>query len=134
MGLSWCSWEECIGTFDEEFRIEYDGSDYYADLYSDGTWDNDDQSGGTWTWTDTGKAVWPHPVEVLGSGITNEFGNVWFSGTFDFDSIPWSIDINNPGAKIWLVLTSDIIGNEVDGFYLSGWNPTEYLFEYNVLP
>ena len=32
------------------------------------------------------------------------------------------------GAKIWLVLNDDIVGGS-----MSGWNPTEYLFEYDLI-
>lgn len=117
----------------DEFTIEYDGSSYYVDVHNDGTWegtwDNNYQSG-TWTGANTGIAVWPHPIQVLETGTTNEFDNVWFSGTFDFDSIPWSIDLNNLGAKIWLVLTEDI---SVDENYLVGWNPSAYLFETELI-
>ena len=36
------------------------------------------------------------------------------------------------GAKIWLVKSSDIqIGDETNK--MVGWNPLEYLFEYNLI-
>ena len=41
--------------------------------------------------------------------------------------------LNNPayeGAKIWLVLSSDV---DCDMAYMIGWNPTEYLFEYDLI-
>ncbi len=79
------------------------------------------------TVTDIGSAVWPHPIEILETGIVNEDGNVNIKGEFDFASIPWSIDWNE-GAKIWLVLSGNIVDDK-----LSGWNPTEYLFENNLI-
>lgn len=77
---------------------------------------------------DTGSAVWPHPIEVLGTGTANNGGNVNIAGDFNFKSLPWTIDLNAPGAKIWLVQSIDIVGGK-----LSGWNPLSYLFEYNKI-
>ncbi len=77
---------------------------------------------------DTGSAVWPHPIEILGTGTANGGGNVNIAENFDFKSIPWVIDFNAPDAKIWLVKSGDLNGDTI-----SGWNPTEYLFEYNLI-
>ena len=79
---------------------------------------------------DTGNAIWPHPIAILGEGTTNEFGNVCFNGVFDFNSIPWAIDSNSPGAKIWLVLSTDVNDQNDE---LTGWTPSEYLFENNLI-
>jgi hypothetical protein len=75
---------------------------------------------------------------VLGTGATDMDGNVHIMGSFDFSLIPHHVDTND-GAKIWLVLEDDI--EELDmqpheGFTLYkmiGWNPTEYLFEYDLI-
>ena len=73
---------------------------------------------------------WPgNGLIVLGEGTSNEYGNVWFSGTFDFESIPIESD-TNLGAKIWLVLSNDV-DEEIQK--MIGWNPTEYLFECNLI-
>jgi hypothetical protein len=34
------------------------------------------------------------------------------------------------GAKVWLVLADDLSG---DGTAMTAWNPTEYLFEANLI-
>jgi hypothetical protein len=76
---------------------------------------------------DTGSAVWSHPIDILGTGTANGGGNVNIAGDFNFKSLPWTIDLNS-GSKIWLVKSSDIVPGK-----LSGWNPTEYLFEYKLI-
>lgn len=65
------------------------------------------------------QTTWPWPINVIASGSTNTDGNLHLSGSFDFDS----------GDYIWLVLSADIVSGS-----LSGWNPTEYLFEFDVFP
>ena len=66
-------------------------------------------------------AAWPNPVTIIGSGLT--VGNdLTLSGTPDL-----GMDLTN--AKIWLVLSSDINASS----QLSGWNPTKYLYEYNLI-
>ncbi len=62
--------------------------------------------------------TWPWPVNEMASGTSNGKGNINLEGNFDIE----------PGDYIWLVLTDDIVGGS-----LSGWNPTEYLFEYDVI-
>lgn len=93
-----------------------------------GTWVSSTSQEGTFTMTVESNAVWPHPIEILGTATANDEGNVHIMGMFDFESIPWMVDINSPQSKIWLVQTEDI----VDGM-LSGWNPTEYLFESELI-
>lgn len=63
----------------------------------------------------------------LGTGIANEYGDVHITGTFNFTTIP-TLDDTNSGAKIWLVLAADH-----DGTKMIAWNPTEYLFEYDLI-
>jgi hypothetical protein len=71
---------------------------------------------------------WPGTnLSVFGNATADEYGDVHFSGSFDFSTIPNEDDENNPFAKIWLILF-----NDQDGVQMIGWNPTEYLFEYNV--
>ncbi len=71
---------------------------------------------------------WPWPVTVIDSGMTNNGGNINLAGSVDL-----GIDLGDPeedkGAKIWLVLTVDIKGED----NLTGWNPTEYLFENDLI-
>ena len=45
--------------------------------------------------------------------------------------LPDSDDANYPdGAKIWLVLSDDYDGTNTK---MTAWNPTEYLFENNLI-
>ena len=77
------------------------------------------------------QTYWPWPVTVIDSGMTNNGGNINLAGSVDLGmDLDGPVDPYNPdgGAKIWLVLTADIIGGS-----LSGWNPTEYLFENNLI-
>jgi hypothetical protein len=64
----------------------------------------------------------------LGSAIADGDGNVHIKGTVDTGDLPAEDDDNYPdGAKIWLVLSNDVAQQMV------GWNPTEYLFEHNLI-
>jgi len=74
---------------------------------------------------------WPRLIKVIASGTTNNGGNINLGGSIDLNAdLAGPADVYNPdgGAKIWLVLTDDIVGGN-----LSGWNPTEYLFENNLI-
>jgi predicted ribosomally synthesized peptide with SipW-like signal peptide len=67
-------------------------------------------------------AIWPRPVVILSSTTSDGSGNV---------SIPTtSIDLNYNllNAKVWLVKTTDLVGST-----LSGWNPTDYLFDTGLI-
>jgi predicted ribosomally synthesized peptide with SipW-like signal peptide len=68
---------------------------------------------------------WPGTgLIVLGSG-TPTGGTLTLSGSKNIGDLPAAGDANAPGgAKIWLVLSSDIEGN-----HMKGWNPGSYLFE-----
>jgi len=68
------------------------------------------------------QTTWPHPVQVLASGKSNKGGNIHLAGSADLGV--------SSGIKIWLVLSDDIN----DAGALAGWNPTEYLFEHNLIP
>jgi hypothetical protein len=70
---------------------------------------------------------------ILGTGVANEDGNVHIMGFLPelvYNEYPTgtSDEYEGVGAKIWLVLSSDM-----DGTTLQGWNPTEYLFEGRLL-
>lgn len=75
---------------------------------------------------------WPgNNLICLGEGIANKGGNVHIKGSVNTGDLPAENDENaNEGAKIWLVLKDDVdcIGRE-----MIGWDPTEYLFEYDLI-
>ena len=78
------------------------------------------------TWPATG-------CVILGTGTADTDGNVHIMGlmpplVFNEYPTPTSDEYSGTGAKIWLVLTSDM-----DGTTLSGWNPAAYLFEGRLL-
>jgi len=53
------------------------------------------------------------------------------SDRLDIGSIPKEYDDNyEKGAKVWLVLSSDV---DFDDQQMIGWNPSEYLFEYDLI-
>lgn len=63
---------------------------------------------------------WPN-VNILGSSISDEYGNVHISGNLgDLDE-----EVEGEGYKVWLVPSSDLTGSA-----LNSWNPSSYLFEY----
>ena len=64
---------------------------------------------------------WPGSPVSIASGTSNGGGNINLKGSADLEK--------ETGIKIWLVLTSDL---GVDG--MTGWNPSEYLFEHNLIP
>ena len=75
---------------------------------------------------------WPgEGLICLGEKKANEGGNVHIKGCVNTGDLPIASDDNyNSGAKIWLVLSDDVdCGNAT----MDGWNPTEYLFEYNLI-
>lgn len=84
---------------------------------------------------------WPGlGAKCLGSGVANPTGDIHIMGSRDTGSLPISGDLNanpattteppNTGAKIWLVLTSDI---NCTGAGMTSWHPTEYLFEMQLI-
>lgn len=64
---------------------------------------------------------WPNDTSgtVLMRGTANDEGNIHLSGGA----------IEGEDIKIWLVLSDDV----VSGGEMTGWNPTEYLFEYDLI-
>ncbi|HEY6000829.1 MAG TPA: hypothetical protein VI078_16200 [bacterium] len=84
---------------------------------------------------------WPGSGLIcLGSGKSSRGGSVEIHAKKDLGTgLPASYDANfNPvapsgavGAKIWLVLSDDVQCTAPT--QLLGWNPTDYLFEYNLI-
>lgn len=64
---------------------------------------------------------WPGSPVCIDSGTSDADGDIHLSGTHQVSS----------GEKYWLVLSSDVNCNTPA---MTAWNPTEYLFEYNVTP
>lgn len=83
---------------------------------------------------------WPGTGSLLlGSGTSDEEGNVHIKGTIDYTDLPaftYEIDGEDvTGSKIWLVLAEDFeldVGSDETG-KMVGWTPTEYLFEFDLL-
>jgi hypothetical protein len=73
---------------------------------------------------------WPGSGLIcLGTGTADEFGDVHIMGSVDTGDLPAEID-DNERAKIWLVLSKDV---DCEAQNMVGWNPTEYLFEYDLI-
>ena len=73
---------------------------------------------------------WPgNGLICLGSGTANAEGDVHIKGSADTGDLPADYD-ENDGAKIWLVLADDV---DCVNQKMIGWNPTEYLFEYDLI-
>lgn len=76
---------------------------------------------------------WPgNNLICFGQGTANEDGDVHIAGSVELDTdLPIEGDDNYPdGAKIWLVLSSDV---DCENQHMIGWHPTEYLFEHNLI-
>jgi hypothetical protein len=75
---------------------------------------------------------WPGTGLVcLGDAIADVDGNVHIQGSVDTGDMPSMNDENfDIGAKIWLVLSDDV---DCIMAGMIGWNPTEYLFEYDLI-
>ena len=74
---------------------------------------------------------WPgEGLICLGEGTVNEEGDIHIAESKDTGDLPADGD-EAPlgGAKIWLVLSDDITCDD----QFDGWNPTEYLFEGDVI-
>ena len=80
---------------------------------------------------------WPgEDLICLGEGMADEFGNVHIKARVNTCDLPAPFDENyDDGAKIWLVLSSDVDceGDEDQCPQMVGWDPTEYLFEYDLI-
>ena len=75
---------------------------------------------------------WPgYGLIIIGEGLSDEDGNLNIKGSENIGDLPRSFDQNKPeGAKIWLVLSSDI---DHRSYCMIGWNPAEYLFENELI-
>lgn len=75
---------------------------------------------------------WPgEDLYILGEAMADDDGNVKISGLENTGDMPSELDENWPdGAKIWLVLSDDVDGRMQS---MVGWNPSEYLFEYDLI-
>lgn len=74
---------------------------------------------------------WPgnNPGALIASGTSNDGGNIHLAGSTDLGMDLPDPDDENDRAKIWLVLS-----NDYDGAHsMTGWNPKEYLFEYDKI-
>ena len=80
-----------------------------------------DKNGNPWPRTD---------IICLGAGTANGGGNVHIANSVNTNSdLPTANDIN-AGAKIWAVKSDDVNCSTNTMF---GWNPTEYLFEGELI-
>lgn len=70
----------------------------------------------------TGYDGWPGDGPELLSGMTNGSGDLHLKGVLPENFEDWTV-------RIWLVL-----GSDWDGEKMTGWNQTEYLYEYSVYP
>ncbi|MHC1742986.1 MAG: hypothetical protein AB9873_08140 [Syntrophobacteraceae bacterium] len=87
---------------------------------------------------------WPgESLICLASGVADRRGNLNLSN-YSLDigtSLPATYDANYApiapsgavGAKIWLVLSSDVDCGATGTAQMVGWNPSRYLFEYNLI-
>ena len=74
---------------------------------------------------------WPRTgIRCLASGTANEYGDIHLANSVELNSdLPMADDINT-SAKIWLVESSAV---NCSTNTMSGWNPTEYLFENDLI-
>jgi hypothetical protein len=85
---------------------------------------------------------WPGNGAIcLGQGVGDASGNVHIQGNLKTGDLPVASDQNatsgtttydsqQTGAKIWLVLSSDV---SCSGHHIVSWHPTEYLFEMHLI-
>ena len=77
-------------------------------------------------------------IIYLGEGTVNDGGNIHIAGSVDTETaLPMDGDkgdcnYGNDGAKIWLVLSDNVIFTDGKGSF-SVWDPTAYLFEGDVI-
>jgi hypothetical protein len=72
---------------------------------------------------------WPGTgLIILGNGTADEYGDVHIKGKIDTGNLPIAGD-TNPGAKIWLVISTDV---GAEG-WIGGWTPEAYLFEDELI-
>ncbi|MHA2392576.1 MAG: hypothetical protein ACXAEX_11590 [Promethearchaeota archaeon] len=73
-----------------------------------------------------------NPGWFFSKGEANQDFELFLSDTVELEvGLPDLLDFNHPhGAKLWLVLSDDYIEEDTK---LDAWNPTEYLFENNLI-
>lgn len=80
---------------------------------------------------------WPGTNLIcLGTAEADEFGNVHIKNIVETGDLPppATDETDHVGAKIWLVLFPDVqCGEAGTTSEMIGWNPTDYLFEYETI-
>lgn len=79
---------------------------------------------------------WPgnNPGAHIASGTSNGGGNIHLAGSAELNTdIPNTSDANTTGGKMWLVLSADYNSGIAVTGPMTGWNPTAYLFEHNLV-
>lgn len=75
---------------------------------------------------------WPGSgLMSLGTAVADEEGNVHIKASVATGDLPAEYD-ENDGAKIWLTLSGDVDSTS-ETTSMIGWNPTEYLFEHDLI-
>jgi hypothetical protein len=70
----------------------------------------------------------------FGSDVADKHGNVQIGGSLDTGDLPASYDFNYPvGAKIWLVLSSDICFRGTAAPFIKNYTLDKYLFEEKLI-
>ena len=73
---------------------------------------------------------WPgKDLLCLGSDKADEAGNIHLAGYMETGDLPVEHDTSE-GAKLQLVLSADVDAKDKQ---MSAWNPTEYLFEHDLI-
>lgn len=77
---------------------------------------------------------WGCAEKILGNGISNEYGDIQIKGGFSASNLVYTYYSsgeygNITGAKIWLVPTSTMSGDQ-----LNVWLSESFLFETNLIP
>jgi hypothetical protein len=85
---------------------------------------------------------WGSTNNVLGIAVSNETGNVSIMQKYNlYDTLvcnsyptPTSDEYSGTGSKVWLVPTADLLIDEEAGTAVfTAWNPSEYLFETDLI-
>ena len=69
--------------------------------------------------------------KIIATSTSTDTGSIAMSGNSDIGPIPQSGDANSPGAKIWLIPSSEITAEGSSPKWSSGVYPANYLFEAN---
>ena len=104
----------------EEFEFVFNGHGLVADMDYTLIY-YPDKDGNPWPRVD---------IICLGSGTANSDCDVHIAESIPTGDLPDTLVDINEGAKIWLVLSDDV---DCEGCVMSGWNPTDYLFEGELI-